>query len=155
MRPWREMQFLPPCSSLRQIPLAGRKLHQNLSDFCVSCPVRCWPPFVLNFRFKYSSSETPGIQSYHLTPDQQKEPKKKERKRGRLIPFLFSDATNNTQYPGKKCSHETSLGIHQLGLDLPMQEVGGSISRWGVNIPPASWSKKSRHKTEATLKQIQ
>ena len=40
-------------------------------------------------------------------------------------------------------TRETSLMVHRLRLDLPVQEV------LGAKIPHASWPKK--HKTEATL----
>ena len=43
-------------------------------------------------------------------------------------------------------SLETSLVVQWLGLDLPMQGIGGSVPGQGVKIPPASWPKKKKRK---------
>ena len=94
------------------------------------------------------------LPSYSRPTKQTKKKKKKE-----VALFITSPQMQPTSHSTleKKCSLETSLAVQRLGLDLPMQGVGGSIPGQGVEIPPASWPKrkKSRHKTEAILKQIQ
>ena len=56
---------------------------------------------------------------------------------------------------GKKCSLETSLVVQWLGLDLPMQGIGGSVPGQGVKIPPASWPKKKKKEKNQDTKQKQ